>query len=398
MPSLVGSEMCIRDSDNQYKVKPKLISKYINKLTENKLNNKIVSYIRNRYDLRIDLKPISFNYLKDKKNPSLEETTKNSLIEFEKSMSDVTNFEILKSKETIINDFRSFWKEKLDASLAIGKKGKKTSWDLIKNMYRISLLSNDFKRADTEFYQLEGLEVRGFLMSTMRKPHQVLMNNYSNNIDANGIQQYADSYKVEPYLASINTKVEKENFASANDLIKEPGYIVTKKGEKKEGEISLIFSPRAPSQGGIVDISVGPGKSLTLSYINEKNKKRSKSYKGKSIEKFVIDNKIYEPVIPKKDLLGGAIDVLEVSLSNSFFMELIHTSGELKLFQDQMRENTFYLKTPDNKKAFPVNTKSNWSKYLGECKNVNDKINNSTFKFDKANIILLTDIYNKSCK
>ena len=96
----------------------------------------VSNYIKEKYDTRIDLEYNTFYYLKNKKTPSLEESTKKNITDFEKAMSDVSTFNDLEGKKEIISDFRAFWQEKLDASLAIGKKNTKTFMNLLKKRSR----------------------------------------------------------------------------------------------------------------------------------------------------------------------------------------------------------------------------------------------------------------------
>ena len=132
--------------------------------------------------------------------------------------------------------------------------------------------------------------------------------------------------------------------------------------------------------------------------MNEKGKNRSKSYKAKNIQKFVVDGKTYESVFPKKNILDGSVDALELSLNNALFMELIFETEGAKLYKDQMERKTYFLKIPSEKKSFPVSTAKNWSKYFETCTAINQKLADQSYEINKTTIIELVKLYNTTCK
>lgn len=365
--------------------------------SKEKLIEVLISKIRKTFDLRVDHIQTGYTYLKDKKNPGLEEETENSILELEEALKDVKNLNDLTGKSTEIKKFQEFWIKKLEASLVGGKSTAKVSWHITKNLYNTSYLLKDMEGLNSYYEQIIDLNTKKFATAGFKYEHKKNIELLSKHINTiNGEIIYADNYKVNPFLAKLDASIKDKKYAKKNDLNKVDGYIVTSDGEKIEGKISLRFSPAEKTQGNIVDLNAGdPGKKLTLFALNAKGKLKGKNYKTKNIDKFVVKDKIYEPVRVKKGL-GSELDISALGLNNSFFMEVLYSNEKFKIYKDLMNLGIYEYKGKDDKKSTKLTDKK-LETLFGGCDQTKKFINKQDFKYVDAVIFNLGKLYSESC-
>jgi len=385
--------------EDRFEVKPALIDKYLVSLygSKEKLINVLISKIRKTFDLRVDREQTTYTFLKDKKKPELEEETVNSILALEEDLKDVKSLDDLTEKKEQIKKFQDFWKQKLEMSLAEGKSNAKTSWHIAKNLYDTSYLLKDIDAFDSYYQQIVDLDTRKmamyFLKTDYKHKNESLIKHINND---SGEIIYGENYEVNPLLAKIEANNQVAKFSKDNDLNKVEGYIITAEGEKIEGKISLKFSPPEKTKGNIVNLDASePGKSLTLFKLNEKGKLKGKNYKTKKIQKFVVNEKTYEPVRIKKDL-GSELDMSDLGLNNSYFMELLYSNEKFKIYKNLTNLGVYQYKGKEDKKAIKLNNK-NLEAIFGSCENTKKIIEKEDFKYVDDTILNLGKLYSESC-
>lgn len=207
---------------------------------------------------------------------------------------------------------------------------------------------------------------------------------------------------------------QKEEFETAKEnsenLYKLPGYVIDSKGEKVEGEISIVFEKidvKDPNQwGNVVDLDeANIGKLVSINYINAKGKNRTSSYRSKKKVKFCVDDNNIERCfvgVGSKgkglELAAGAVSSL--SFDTSQFYEVYKIIGDITIYKDVV-DNLYLIKIPSEKKALQFNTSNseknieNLKKYIGACfKEEFVSLNYS----DINDIVKLAEIYNSCSK
>jgi len=376
-----------------------IVSKYLKQLYKDGiLEEKIANYIKNRYDTQLLFGLESYIYLKDKKDPSLEEKTKESIIKLSNELRDVESITDLESKFSMINNFETFWTTHLEKSLSKGKSNHKVSWDIYNNLYKASLLKNNYTKAEEYYTKMKSLGVKK--LATFLKSDEVISNKkfYLENFDPETKKRKTvDSYKVDSILKSAVRDVANDDYSKSNNLEKVTGFVITKDGEKREGKISLSFNTARPNtQGTIIDISSDPGKQLALFYVNEKGKNKAKNYKGKDLKEFQANGKTYEPVKPKADAIDTAINITSVTLNRTVFMEVLFKSEKIKIYKDLRSIDTYYLLNFDEEKAHNINTVKDLQKNLKGCDAINTILDDN-FKINSQNLINVSNTFSKNC-
>ncbi len=382
--------LIISEGGNQFKGTPYLVQEYLKEhLGDSFLKNLLVPTIQESYDNRVDLKSKTFYWIKDKKNKALEADTKNNLALLEETMKSLNTLEKLRANHGELKPFKDFWTQQLGNFDVSNKDGKKVSWGILMNLYRLSLMEEDFTAAKNYLDQIVALDYKKWATSTAKSGYKSTTESYAANYDEAGSQKYAAAYEVDAILA----KIAKNDAVKNNNVKDAPGYVLTKDGEKMEGKISLRFSPEEQTGGNIVDLSGDTtAKRVYVKYVNEKGKNKTKTYKCKDVAEIVVDNKVYESVTPKKSILDTSDDALGLSLNNTVFMERIYSSDAIKLYKDLTTTTGFYFGMPNVKKAQKAN-----AEFFASCTVLAERIQNGEFTETEEDQKKIASFYSQNC-
>ncbi len=205
---------------------------------------------------------------------------------------------------------------------------------------------------------------------------------------------------------ALNEKYEKAK-ANSSNIYNQKGYLIDKEGKKWEGDISLAFEEvKNPADwGGVVDIS-SYGNSLGLRYINEKDKKKFKSFSAKDGVRFCLTNEdgsetCYQGVkIQSNGLMAKA-----TTASGNRYVKEILKEGKIVVYQS-LPGNEYVIKTDSQEKAFSFvfgdlikeeKKVVKLKEYLNGCESGNGKFDEASFEnIDKVKELI--NFYNTSCK
>ncbi len=380
----------IKEGEDSAKASPYLVQEFLKRnKSEGYLTNSFLPLLYEIYDNRADNQVENFYYLKDKKIPSLEEETKGNLLALEEVAATMTTLDALRAGKSDYAPFITFWKERLANYDISSKAGKKAGWGILMNLYKLSMITEDFTAAKTYLDQAIACDHKKWITSGVKKSYEGVLENYNNNYDAaTGNRTYIDAYEVDPKLATIAADAEVEK----NNINKAEGYVITKEGEKMEGKISMRFSEVAGG-GNIVDVSGDTtAKRVTVTYVNEKGKTKNKIFKCKEIQEIVADGKTFASVNPKKPFLEQEA-VSFGMLNNTVFMQRIFKSDKITMFKDLTATDSYYFEMPGVKKAEKAS-----AEFFAGCQTVADKITSEAFTTSEEDQLKIAKLYTEACE
>lgn len=209
-------------------------------------------------------------------------------------------------------------------------------------------------------------------------------------------------------------EIAKENYeiakANSSNIYKKPGYVIDDKGEKWEGNISIMFEkiedPNDPFKN-VEELSNNTGKIVGIEYQNEKSKTKYKSFKSKDNIKFCVKNEdgsetCYQGMAVKGkgvELAAGAVSSL--SFDTSLFYQVVEELENISLYRE-IPGGKFIIKNKNEKKGYQFNITNKekdiekLSEYIGNC-----PITNQLGGYDFSSLEELKKFinsYNNTCK
>lgn len=200
----------------------------------------------------------------------------------------------------------------------------------------------------------------------------------------------AKSHKAKMHQEKI--VVAKEN--SVN-LYKTKGYVINKDGEKINGDITAVFEPLDlnPQDGNDVLKSLNVidkyGKYMSITYLNDRGKTRTKEFKAKDDIEFCVDidgqMQCYIGMQTKGNMMKKLTNASNLGFNNAYFYKRIYQTDEHQLLMKPDDASTYVIKISDQSKAFMVDDRSNSSlsealaDYLTACSQLAKDIKNEEF-------------------
>ncbi len=384
--------LIIKENGDKFKFKgtPYLVHEYLKRVAaKDFLENRLIRDLQKAYDNRVNIDRKTFYAIKNKKNPEIEAETKANLVLLEETFKDINTLEKLRANKSELQPFKDFWTAKLADYDASSKDGKKVTWGILMNLYRLSMMGEDYEGAKNYADQIVAMDYKKWISKAARSDYRDAFSNYNANFNSSGERNYVTAYKVDPILS----KIARKDAAKAQNFKDTPGYVIKKGGERLEGKIAMNFSQEA--QGGSVVSLDGDttAKRVFVTYVNAKGKTRTTALKCKEVEEIVVDNRTFEPVNPKKSILNGDDGALGLSLNNTVFMERLYNSDQVKLFKDLTASSEFYFEFPNVKKAQVAS-----EEVFASCGSLAQRIANKEFAKTDEDQKKIAEIYANGCE
>ena len=212
-------------------------------------------------------------------------------------------------------------------------------------------------------------------------------------------------------------KSYEEAKANSSNIYGQLGYGIDDKGERFEGKVTMLFEdikdPTDPLSGGTI-VNVGGsdiGKKVSIIYLNEKEKKRTKILSAKKATRFCIFDKegnetCYQGIKVKSNgMLAGGGDALSIGGSGALFMQEVFKDRKGTIYQE-FPSKKYYLRVEGQEKAFDfafgplIKEEKKIAKlkeYLGGCDYGDGVYNEAGFQ-EIETVKELINFYNNSCK
>jgi hypothetical protein len=222
------------------------------------------------------------------------------------------------------------------------------------------------------------------------------------------LQHEAKAYKAR--LHKERVKVAKEN---SINLYGVDGTVTDEDGNIYKGTVYAIFEKLdinpAKQQSDYAEMnSIDKfGKFVSVKYMNEKNRPRTKKFAAKNNIKFCAIDEGIEKCFMGMKTKGNALKKLSnasnFGFDNSYFYEIIYENNGHMVLTKPGEEGTYVLKFTDKKEGFMIDGRSNdkisekLAKYISTCKSLSEDISNGEFDLSSLdNLKLIVDEYCKS--
>lgn len=166
---------------------------------------------------------------------------------------------------------------------------------------------------------------------------------------------------------------------ASNNIYGAPGYIISEKGERVEGDISVKWTDiPAPGDWDNV-VAIGgedTGKKVSVRYKNKKGKTRYKTFSSKNEERFCLTVDGEESCYIGAKLKGKGLELAagamsSLSFDTSEYYKIIKEDDNILILQD-VDNNAYSVKVKKEKKGFQFNISNadknleGMNKYFGE--------------------------------
>jgi len=195
---------------------------------------------------------------------------------------------------------------------------------------------------------------------------------------------------------NVNDNSSVTIFNSYGNIQNIQGWILLQSGDTIKGSVSIDFFPEK-QEGSIIDISVY-GRTVNITYQNNKGKTKNSSYKPKEVKCFFVGTKMFEPIILKPTGLVKAMNILSGDYGSSYFMEKVYATNTCTLLYYVCTRNYVLKKASDNNGVY-ITDILQWNKPAKIfCETLKEKVStiNETDPLKKA--IQVADLYTKTCK
>ena len=221
------------------------------------------------------------------------------------------------------------------------------------------------------------------------------------------LQHEAKAYKAR--LHNERVKIAKENSVNLYGV---DGYVQEEDGTKYSGTVYAIFEKLeidpTKQQSDYTEMnSIDKfGKFVSIKYLNEKNRERTKKFAAKQNVMFcAMDNgeeKCFMGLKTKGNALKKLSNAASFGFDNSYFYEIVYQNGNHMVLSKPGEEGTYVLKFSTKDEGFMIDTRSNdkvsekLAKYISECDALSKDIEEG--EFDLSNLENLKQIINEYCK
>jgi len=213
-----------------------------------------------------------------------------------------------------------------------------------------------------------------------------------------------------------NLKKEKIRVAKENsiNLYGVPGVVIDEDGTQYEGTVYAIFEPLQldPTQQekDLYDMnSVDKyGKFVSIKYLNEKGKMRTKRFSAKNHIEFRVSGDHGEMVFHGMKTKGNALKKLanaaNFGFDNSYFYQEVYTNGKNRVLSKPGNPDQFVLKFSDDEASFMIDERENkkvseaLADFIDNCNALSEDIKKGQFDLSNfENLKTIVDEYS-ACK
>lgn len=208
------------------------------------------------------------------------------------------------------------------------------------------------------------------------------------------------------YQAKVNLAKER----SVN-IYKRNGYLIDEDGKRLDGIISINFQMLDINETGQVlpeETADKFGKTVSITYSNEKKQERTKTFKANSKVYFCITDGsapiFYYGMPVKGDSMKKIQNMTNLSFDNSYFYQLIHKETKIMVLQDPVETERYVFKIPSEDKGQMIDKRSTeelnpvLADYLKACKTLATDIKGNQFDLKiESNLITIAKEY-QNCK
>ncbi|WP_243471682.1 hypothetical protein [Winogradskyella sp. MH6] len=221
------------------------------------------------------------------------------------------------------------------------------------------------------------------------------------------LQHEAKAYKAR--LHNERVKVAKEN---SINLYGVEGTVTDEDGTTYKGTIYAIFEKLeidpSKQQSDYAEMnSIDKfGKFVSITYMNDKNRERTKKFAARNNVKFCANDDGTEKCFVGMKTKGNALlkmsNASNLGFDNSYFYEVIYENNGHMVLSKPGEEDTLVLKFSDKKEGFMIDGRKNekvsqkLAKYISDCKSLAEDIKNE--EFDLSNLDNLKQIVDEYCK
>ncbi len=208
----------------------------------------------------------------------------------------------------------------------------------------------------------------------------------------------------------LQAKVNLAKERSVN-IYKRKGYIIDEDGKRLEGIISVNFQMLDVNETGKIlpeETADKFGKTVVITYFNEKKQERTKTFKASSKVYFCLTDGaapvFYYGMPVKGDSMKKMQNMTNLSFDNSYFYQLIHKEDKVMLLQDPVETDRYVFKIPAEDKGQMIDKRSTEAlipvvaEYLKSCKAVVADLKANQFDLkNEANLINIAKEF-QNCK
>lgn len=221
------------------------------------------------------------------------------------------------------------------------------------------------------------------------------------------LQNEAKAYKAK--LHKERVKVAKENSINFYGV---DGTVTDEDGKTYKGTVYAIFEKLeinpAQQQNDYAEMNTIDkfGKFVSVKYMNEKNRPRTKKFAAKNNIKFCADDEGTEKCFMGMKTKGNALlkmsNASNLGFDNSYFYQIIYENNGHMVLSKPGEEDTYVLKFSDQKNGFMIDGRKNdkisakLGKFISDCKDLSNDIKNG--EFDLSNLDNLKQIVDEYCK
>lgn len=228
----------------------------------------------------------------------------------------------------------------------------------------------------------------------------MLKSNFSRNFAQIFVEETVGrNYRLGREAKSHKAKMHQEKIIVAKEnsvnLYKIKGYVINEDGEKINGDITAIFEPLDlnPQDGNDVLKSLNVidkyGKYMSMTYLNDRGKTRTKEFKAKNAIEFCVDidgqMQCYVGMQTKGNAMKKLMNASNLGFNNAYFYKRIYKLNEHQLLIKPDEASTYVIKVSDQSKAFMVDDRNNsnlssaLADYLSACSQLAKDIENEEF-------------------
>lgn len=222
-------------------------------------------------------------------------------------------------------------------------------------------------------------------------------------------------YKLGHQIRDENAKLLEAKIALAKErsanIYNKRGYLIDADAKRYDGIISIYFQMLDLNETGQVlpeDAADNFGKRVSITYRNEKNQERTKTFKASSNAYFCIteNNKenFYYGMAVKGEAMKKIQNIGNFAFDNAFFFQVIHKEDKIIILHDPVETEKYIIKIATESKGQMLDRRSSenlstqLADYLKECKNLAEDIKKNEFDLKiEDNLIKIAQEY-QNCK
>lgn len=188
-----------------------------------------------------------------------------------------------------------------------------------------------------------------------------------NNTNSTFLYEFLCDLVSRGYMLNHQAKMEQQQLQQAKinlakersvNIYQKPGYLIDEEGVKYTGILSINFQMLDVNQTGQVlpeNTADRFGKTVSITYKNDKNQERTKSFKANSGAYFCIQEQgqetFYYGMAVKGDSMKKLQNMGNLSFDNAYFYQLINKEDSILVLQDPVETDRYVIKIKSESKG-----------------------------------------------